>query len=615
VRQGGATVFTWAQTFLPVWPVYNEDGSFYSPGAGYRNPVAFLSESHSKQKQNFFQTLLKGDYELVDGLRVGALAAISNGSDVYERMWPPTAGSGDDSWAGRSNDNKRNFTGDLHLNFRKQFGEHLFDVTGVYEYNDFVNDGFSVNAFGPFVEGLLLSDNLGSATSVTPNDISSYKNEVKIISFLGRFIYSFQDRYILTANFRRDGSSKFGTNHRWGNFPSASIAWRITNEGFMQSASWLDLKLRASYGLTGNQEGLPPNNHQTLYGPAGPYYLDGQYGQSYGIVRESNPDLKWEVRKSLNFGMDFSLWKDRINGTVDVFSDKTSDMLFLYNVPQPPFVNNSVYANAADATNKGMEVSVAGDIVSQNNFKWNARVNVGAVRSRITNLIGQFKGFDLQVTNTNYGWAAGGSFQGAYVTELKEGYPAGVFLLPQHAGFDAAGNELFVVRDIEGHAVDTTDSFSSSDRVYIDPSPDFEWGLTNTFTYRNFDLSIFVRGVQGSKIFANSLLNLGSRAYLPAANVTERALTDGFVKKPNISTYWLHDGSFTRLENVTLGYTLNHIKGITRLRVYVVGRNLLLLTNYEGMDPEVNVEGPQRYIDQSYYPKTRSFTIGLDLSF
>lgn len=615
VRQGGAFVFSYAQSFLPIWPVYKVDGTYYQPPTQAPNPVFLLSDLYSKQKQNFFQTSVTADYELIEGLKVGALAAISNGNDTYDRFWPPRLGTTDDPVAGKSNANKQNFTGDLHFKFKKQMGDHSIDLTGAYEYNKFVNDGFSVNASGPVVEGLLLTDNLGSATSVTPADISSFKNEVRIISFLGRLVYSYKDRYILTANFRRDGSSKFGTNNRWGNFPSAAIAWRISNESFMSENRWLDLKLRASYGLTGNQENLPPYNYLTLYGPAGPYYLNGSYGQSYGVVQEGNPDLKWEVRKSLNIGLDFSLWSDRISGMIDVFSDETSDMLFLYNIPQPPFVTNQAYANAATATNKGVELSLGGDVIAKDLFHWNARVNIGAVRNRITNLIGQFKGFDLSVTNSHYGYAQGGSFQYVPITELKEGYPAGVFWLPQHAGFDMNRNELFVTYDNEGKASGTNTTFTDKDRQYIDPTPDFEWGFTNTLSYKNFDLSIFIRGVQGSKIFANSLLNLGSWAYIPGANVTEDALTNGFVKKPNISTYWLQDGSFARLENVTLGYTFNHIKSMRKLRIYAVGRNLLLLTNYEGIDPEVNVEGKQRFIDLSYYPKTRSFTIGLDLSF
>jgi iron complex outermembrane receptor protein len=289
-------------------------------------------------------------------------------------------------------------------------------------------------------------------------------------------------------------------------------------------------------------------------------------------------------------------------------------MLYKYSIPQPPFVTNQVYANAADAVNTGVEVSLGGDVINHVLFQWTVSGNAALVRNRLTNLLGQFKGFNLAATNNNYGQAFGGSFQIDYVTQLQKGYPAGVFNLPQHAGFDSQGNELFVVYDQEGNATTST-TFTEADKVYIDPTPDFEWSLTNAFAYKNFDLSIYVRAVQGGKIFANTLLNLESKAYLPAVNVTEQGLNSNFAEKPNISTYWLQDASFVRVENITLGYTLKQLKAIRKLRFYVVGKNLLLLTKYRGLDPETNVEGTQRYIDQSYYPKTRSITLGLDLSF
>ena len=615
VWQGGAVAFGVTSGYLPVWPVYQSTGSYFQPPFAADNPVSFLNESYSKQKQNFFQTSINGNYELTEGLNIGALAAISTGTDVYDMFRPQRIGTTSDALAGRSNSNKQNVTTDLHLNYKRSFGDHTLDVTGAYEYNDFVNDGFRVNVRGPVVEGLLLNTNLGSATSVSLNDIGSFKNEVKLISLVGRLVYNYKNRYILTANFRRDGSSKFGSNNRWGNFPSAAIAWRLTNENFSNNKKWLDVKLRVSYGLTGNQENLPPYNYRTLYAPAGGYDLpNGAYGQSYGVVQEGNADLKWEVRKSLNIGMDFSLWNDRITGVIDVFNDRTSDMLFLYNIPQPPFVTDRAYANAADAVNKGIEFSLGGDVINKTEIKWSARGNLGVIRNKIVNLLGQFKGFDLTVTNAHYGYATGGSFQIAPVTQLKSGYPAGVFWLPKHAGFDDKGRELYFAYASDGKVIGTDSIFTAEDRVHIDPTPNFEWGITNTFTFQNFDLSIFIRGVQGQKIFANSLLNLESRAYLPERNVTTRALSNLFVNKPNISTYWLRDGSYARVENVTLGYTFRHIKG-GKLRIYLEGRNLLLVTSYGGIDPEVNVEGVDRYIDQYYYPRTRGITLGLNLTF
>ena len=279
--------------------------------------------------------------------------------------------------ASKSNNNKQIFSGDIHGNYRKRFGKHTFDITGVYEYNKYLNDGFGVTARG-FLVPELLNNNLATATNVRTSDIFSYKDEVKLISFLGRVVYNYDDRYILTANFRKDGSSKFGPNHRWGNFPSVALAWRVSNENFMKEVKWLDnLKLRVSYGYTGNQENLPANSYQLLYGPVGPYLYNGQFFQSYAVTQENNPDLKWEVRKSFNVGIDFSVFEDRINGTIDVFNDNTNDMLFLYDIPQPPFLTNKVYANAASAVNKGIEISLGAAVVKNKNFTWQVQPNIG----------------------------------------------------------------------------------------------------------------------------------------------------------------------------------------------------------------------------------------------
>jgi TonB-dependent starch-binding outer membrane protein SusC len=615
VRTGGAFIFSQTLGYLPVWPAYNPDGSYYQPPTIAINPLFILKELYSKQRENFFQGSVKADYELLKGLKLGMLGALSRGNDIYDRFWPPIPGTNGLADASKSNKNKQSFSGDIHGNYRKNFGKHSIDITGVYEYNKFVNDGFGVTARG-FLVPDLLNNNLGTATNVQTNDIFSYKNEVKLISFLGRAIYNYDNRYILTANFRRDGSSKFGPNHRWGNFPSVAVAWRANNENFLKDVKWLDnLKLRVSYGFTGNQENLLPNSYQLLYGPSGPYLYNGQFLQSYAVLQENNPDLKWEVRKSFNIGVDFSILGNRINATIDVFNDKTSDMLFLYDIPQPPFLTNKVYANAASAVNKGIEITLGAAIIKNKNFSWETQANIGTLKNYITTLLAQFKGTDLSLTNRGYGYAYGGGFGKAYVTQLEVGYPAGVFWIPQHAGLDPAGKELYNNYDADGKFIGTSTSYTNQDRVFIDPNPDFTWGFTNNFAYGNFDLSFFLRGVQGQKIFANSLLRLETIAYLPGSNITLKALTNGFMDLPQPSTYWLRNGSFTRLENFTLGYNLKNMKGINNLRLYVTATNLFVITSYDGVDPEINTDGSQRYIDQNYYPKTRGFTFGVNVGF
>ena len=613
-RFWGGYIFTQTELYLPVWPAYNPDGSYYQPpSTNYINPLFILKEFYNKLRENFFQGSLKADYELLKGMKLGVLGALSRGSEVYDEFTPSLPN--DPAKASKASGNKENFSGDIHGSYQKSFHKHTFDFTGVYEYNRYLNDGFGVTARGFLFPGLL-NNNLGTATSVQTYDIFSYKNEVKLVSFLGRLVYNYDDRYVTTANFRRDGSSKFGANHRWGNFPSVAFAWRASNESFLKGVTWLDdLKLRVSYGWTGNQENIPPDSYQLLYNPAGPYLYGGQVYQSYAVTQENNPDLKWEVRKSFNIGIDFSLFENRLNGTIDVFNDHTDDMLLLYDIPQPPFLANRVYANAASAVNKGIEISLDAVAIKNKKFTWQAQANITTIRNRITKLLGQFKGVDLSLKDVSFGFALGGGVGFAPISLLSVGHPIGVFWIPQHAGIDAAGHELYNNYDANGKFIGTSTNFTDQDKVLIDPTPKFTWGITNKLSYSNFDLDFLLRGVQGQKIFSLDLLNLESIQYLPGQNVTRRALTNGLADPAQASTYWLQNGSYARLENITLGYTFKKLKGISNLRFYLTATNLFVITKFQGVDPEVRTEGNQRYVDFSHYPKSRGFIAGLHLGF
>jgi TonB-dependent starch-binding outer membrane protein SusC len=610
VREGGAYVFSYSPWVLPVWPATNPDGSHFMLPY-FINPLFLLEELSSKQKQNFFQGSIKADYELTDWLNIGILSSVTKTNDTYDRFWPqifqlPSA-------AIKSASQEAIYSGNMNFEIHKSSGRHDLKLVGVYEYNKFVNEGFGVQASG-FLSDELLTNNLGTASIISTDDISSYKDEVRLISFLARIVYAFDDRYILTANYRRDGSSKFGPNNRWSNFPSLSMAWRVSQEKFMQDADWLnDLKIRVSYGLTGNQENLPPNRYQPLYLPTGPYLSNGRLGQSYGISQEFNPDLKWEVRRSFNVGLDFSVLKNKLNGTVEVFNDQSEDMLFLYNIPQPPFISNRVYANAGSATNKGIELTIGGTILSKGKFQWTINGNISKVKNEITKLLGDFKSFKLSI-DQNYGYSLGGALGYAPISRLAVGFPAGTFWIPEHAGFDESGNFLYAQYDNAGNVTGTSTTYKDQDRVFIDPTPDFLWGLTNAIRVGNFDLDFFFRAVHGQKIFANSLLNLESMAYLPGRNVSEVALTNGVTNLPEPSTYWIRDGSFIRLENVSVGYRWT-MKEQTHLRLYVSAQNLFIISSYDGIDPEINTDGPQRYIDGSYYPRTRGVTVGINAGF
>jgi iron complex outermembrane receptor protein len=307
-----------------------------------------------------------------------------------------------------------------------------------------------------------------------------------------------------------------------------------------------------------------------------------------------------------------SILSDRINATVDIFSDKTSDILFLYGLPQPPFLTNSVYANAANATNKGVEAMVGSRIISNANFEWSALANFTVVRNKITNLSRKFRGADPTVSH-DYGSAIGRGLSGAFVTQLQVGYPAGVFFVPQHVGFDEQGHELYNSYDDNGKLIGTSTSYSNKDKIFIDPTARFTWAFTNSFSYKDLDLDFMLRGVQGQKVFANSLLNLGSKVYLPSLNVSTDALTNGFTEQPQPTDYWIENGSFARLEHVTIGYTFRKLSRIQSLKIYAVATNLFVITSYKGSDPEIRVEGSQRYIDVDFYPKMRTIGVGAKL--
>lgn len=615
VRTGGDIVFNQALSYLPVWPGYNADGSYYMPSGNSLSPLFLLKEVYSKQRENFLQVAVKADYRVSKDIYLGVLGSLSRANDVLDKFYPPVQGSPYPGEASKANFNKQAYSGNIHAGYQKKFGKQSLEITGVYEYNKFVNDGFGVTATGYLVPQLL-NNNLGAATNIQPGNIFSYKNEVKLISFLGRAVYNYDDRYLLTTTLRRDGSSKFGPNKRWGFFPSLAFAWRASSEKFLQDVTWLsNLKLRMSYGSTGNQENLPANSYQLLYGPVGPYLYNGSFFQSYAVVQETNPDLKWEVRRSFNVGIDFSFLKDRINGTIDVFNDKTSDMLFLYDLPQPPFLTNQVYANAADAINRGVELRLTAALISHKKFNWTIGSNIATLQNRVTNLSGKFRGNDLFITNRHYGYVSGGGYSNAYISELKVGYPAGVFWIPQHAGLDANGHELFNNYDDHGVLTGVSGTYSDQDRIFINPTPDFTWGITNNFSYGNFDVGFFIRGVQGQKIFANSLLVYSAIINLPGSNTTPDALTNGFTEQPFPSDYWIRNGSFTRLENLSAGYNFKKIKGVSKLRLYITATNLFVITAYDGIDPEIITEGSQRYIDVNYYPKTRALMVGVNVGF
>ena len=413
---------------------------------------------------------------------------------------------------------------------------------------------------------------------------------------------------MLTATVRRDGYSKFGTNNKWCTFPSVSVGWNVTQESFMEKVNWLnDLKLSVGYGITGNQTGLDPYKTLELYGTDGVYYDTGSWLPSYKISQNANPDLKWEQTAMLNIGLDFSVLDSRLGGRIEWYNKKTSDMLYTYPVPTPPYLYSEIMANVGDMRNTGIELSLNADAIRTKDFDWNISLNLAHNENEVTRLSNDVFTMDKILLGDVF--IRGGSSSGTHV--LEEGRPIGQFYGLVCNGIDENGRYIMVDKDGDGEISDP------ADYDYIGSAqPKLTYGITNTFRYKNFDLSFFLRGTIGNDILNATRMAYAQSGFLPGTNALDDPLTYTLSETPRFSNYYLEKGSFMRLDNLTLGYKIKALNGI---RVYFTAQNLFVITKYKGLDPEVPMDSGDGLTPgvepREFYPKARTFSVGLNLNF
>ena len=630
---------TFAQYFIaaynnpPVVPIYNEDGSYYTGNDNAYNQgnvVYAQDENYKLYKNNFFYGQGDIQFEIIDGLNVKVnLYKARYTSDYSQWESPETCygGSSGNSLGDSSNGYavRKSTTKDRELmewtaNYVKTFGaedKHKLDALIGYswETNDSQQQYAAVSNFAVSSMG---ANSLQAGNTLNVGNVTSAKTNYKLISFFARAHYSFDERYMITATVRRDGSSKFGANNKWGWFPSVSAAWGISQEAFMQDIDWLtDLKLRVGYGVTGNQDGLDPYCSLELYEAYGTYYDSGSTATAFRIAQNANADLKWESTAMFNVGLDFQLFNGRLGGTIEYYDKRTSDMLYSYTVPTPTYVYSTIAANVGDMMNRGIEIQLNLDVIRNKNFDWNMSVNLAHNKNEITKLSN-----DLYSTDRVYvgdPWIRGASGVTSHVVE--EGYPVGQFYMLKCTGIDEDG--FFIIEDVNGDGQITDD-----DRTYCgDAQPDLTFGWNNSFSWKNWDASFFIRGSIGQKVLNNPRAAYGNNTYLAGANAIKGDDLTLLSENSRICSYYLENGSFARLDNMSIGYTFDtkKIPWLDKARVYVAGQNLFVITGYSGMDPEVELytgdasdddAGLSPGIDQRYYtPKARSFTIGVNLSF
>jgi TonB-dependent starch-binding outer membrane protein SusC len=492
-------------------------------------------------------------------------------------------------------------------------GGHQLEILVGYTYQK-ENNAASYQATRGLDSDDFKSVNFQNGT--VPQIGSSTRIDWALQSVLGRINYNFNDRYLITLTARRDGSTKFGPNNKWATFPSAALGWRVVNEKFFESTGLTnvfdDLKVRVSYGLTGNSQ-IPAYQSTSDLSPRY-YVLNNQLVSGYAATRMPNADLKWEQTRMFNTGLDMSFFNNRIGVTVDYFNNRTTDLLLYVSIPQSTGFG-TLLKNTGSLTNKGFELSADVKAIRSDDFSLDLNGNISVLRNEIEDL-GDSAPFFATSTSGHLG------VDGSWV---EEGNPIGVWRGYKFIGVQENGSPLYEDKNTDG-------KFTAEDYSIIgDPNPDFTWGLSSTLKYKGFDFAVFFRGIQGNDVRNLQQSEIGDGAQ--KINQIDNILTDSWTaqnptaSRPAVdakrdfasyrrSSFFIEDGSFIRLQNISLGYTLPVPKFIRSARIYVSAQNLFVITDYEGFDPEVNNQGQNnlnRGDDYDAYPRSRSFTVGVNV--
>lgn len=621
-----------AQNMRPTDPIYNADGTYYQiPGtfANY-NPLAIVENRTQKEKLSDLLGNVQAAYTIIDGLVFsvsGTLRTQAKNTNAFQNSFagvPIRGYSGNSGFRSLEAINDRQL--ETTLNYSKQVTSNsTLNILGGYTYQDVVGDGFGVTN-NNFLTDILGADNIGSGLGIrtNPGFIGSYKNEYKLVSFLARAQYSLANKYFATVNFRRDGSTKFGDNNKWGTFPSVSVGWAISEEAFLKGNSVVDnLKLRVSWGRTGNSEGIRPLQSKSFYGPSGSYF-DGSTGSflpAYAIQSNPNPNLKWEVNENYGAGLDFSILKGKLAGSIDYYTRQTKDLLFTVNAPQEKgYVYPTILANVGTMQNRGVELSLSYQWVDTKDFSFSSTFAGSFNKNKVVSLSSNpsFTAPDQIFLSTALGNFIRGT-SAVNFSVLQAGQPVGVFYGAQVASITDKGTYVF--KDLNG---DGKVEPSAGDRTYLgSPNPVFVGGLTNNIKYKAFDMQFQLTSNLGAKIFNTNRLLLGRQdGRIAESNALVGALTSKINDTQTIPMdYYVESGNYLRLSNASLGYTIPVGKGVVkRARIYVAGNNLLLFTKYTGVDPEISQalkigeQAPGIDVRETYY-KTRGITAGVNVSF
>lgn len=606
----------------PTYPAYDANGEL-SVFPDAINPITQLNLYDDITNTTRIVANLSPSFEIIKGLTYKLNVGIDNSSSDRDVQYKPSTipqQDGDlDSYFG----NNKNSLIENYITYTFNKQSHNVTILGGHSYQKvFVQTRrWSIDKFPD--NGVEPRYNPGGGQELDLVDNAPFGSAVRneLQSFFGRANYSFKDRYLFTATVRADGSSKFGENNKYGTFPSFSLGWRVSEESFMESSPFSNLKLRAGWGQTGNQE-FPSKQTQAVFTSSvsgtTSYPLDGSNNFPAGITytRVANPDLQWETSTQTDIGVDFGLLGGALSGTVDYFNKVTSNVLLQVTVPDPIQPVNQYFINVEDMKiiNKGMEVALDYRFKSVGDFKFGIGGNATFINNKVE---------DSPFTLLTTGNATGSGLTSASINGYVNGEPIGTFYMKEFIGIDENGMSKF--RDAKPDGLDTDE-----DRVAAGSAlPTSLYNFYGNVAYKGFDLVFNFNGVSGNKIYDNTAnANFYKARLAKSLNTTAAAIEfpeESNTNPASVSTRYLKDGSFLRLNNVSLGYNfspqaLGIGNWVTALRLSVTGQNLFVITDYDGYDPEVNtdrtVNSVTSYgIDYQSYPKARTVVFGLNVSF
>ena len=526
--------------------------------------------------------------------------------------------NGRDGEASRSYAKESQYVAEWLTNYMGSFGLHNVKGMAGYSYQYSRYSGFNAEN-KDFPNDGLGSDNLGSGEYAKEEGevlMGSYKNDAKLIAFFGRVSYDYDGRYLFTVSLRHEGSSKFGADNKWGNFPAVSAGWRISSEKFMKDVKWVnDLKLRADYGVTGNQDFGSYLSLNTMTG-FGYYFYNGRYFQVWGPSKNVNPDLKWEKGKNWNIGLDFSLFKNRLYGSINFFSRRQQDLLGNYKVSVPPYLFDETFVNVGTMKNTGFEFDLNFRAVNTKDFGYDISLVGTTMRNKFVDFsnseyVGQ-DFYDVAGTEDPYPFYN--------LQRIQKGESLGNFYMWEYAGHTNEGEWL--VYDKDGDIIRASQASDEDRRVVGNGMPKFTLSSSHNFRYKNFDLALFFRGAFFYDIFNIHDFYYGTRNF--TGNRLQKAYAKNFLiagtANPVVCDYFLERGDYLKLDMVTVGYTFQpkNWRFLDRVRIYATGKNLLTLTKFSGVDPatyQVNGLTPGAQGSRTYFPSTRQFIVGLQVDF